>query len=408
MNSLWNRSSNLAAVVLVCGQAMGQGYSIQELPPLPGDALSFACGINASGVVVGNSRTGSVGQPVRWDNGVPTGLGTLTGSTWAVALDISADGLLIVGEANIGGNLWVPYVWDNGTLTPLPGPARNVVGCWQINDTGVIAGRAGGAANGIACRWEKVNGTWQFTPLSPLDGSTACLAWGIGNTGMIAGASLNTWDDARATLWDPVTLLPSLVPGFTGACTVTSINASGHLAGDFQISPGGAWHAQVHNGVSPTDLGTLTHPNSYAHRINDAGTVIGQSYADGVDPTGFPSDLKLAIIWRAGTMSAVNDVIPPGSGWDVKQLWDINESGRIAGYGRFNGLWRGCLLIPVCYANCDDSTGAPVLTANDFQCFLNQYAAGQSYANCDGSTGVPSLTANDFQCFLNKYAAGCS
>ena len=34
-----------------------------------------------------------------------------------------------------------------------------------------------------------------------------------------------------------------------------------------------------------------------------------------------------------------------------------------------------------CYANCDGSTGAPLLTANDFQCFLNKYAAGNTYAN---------------------------
>ncbi|MBX3376151.1 MAG: immunoglobulin domain-containing protein [Phycisphaeraceae bacterium] len=61
-----------------------------------------------------------------------------------------------------------------------------------------------------------------------------------------------------------------------------------------------------------------------------------------------------------------------------------------------------------CYANCDGSTGSPILTANDFQCFLNKYAANNTYANCDGSTGTPLLTANDFQCFLNKYAAGCS
>jgi hypothetical protein len=61
-----------------------------------------------------------------------------------------------------------------------------------------------------------------------------------------------------------------------------------------------------------------------------------------------------------------------------------------------------------CYANCDGSSGTPALTANDFQCFLNKFAAGESYANCDESTGTPSLTANDFQCFLNKYAAGCS
>ncbi len=61
-----------------------------------------------------------------------------------------------------------------------------------------------------------------------------------------------------------------------------------------------------------------------------------------------------------------------------------------------------------CYANCDASTGTPNLTANDFQCFLNKFAAGESYANCDASTGTPNLTANDFQCFLNKFAAGCT
>ena len=61
-----------------------------------------------------------------------------------------------------------------------------------------------------------------------------------------------------------------------------------------------------------------------------------------------------------------------------------------------------------CYANCDGSTGSPLLTANDFQCFANAYAANASYANCDGSTGTPALTANDFQCFANAYAAGCS
>jgi hypothetical protein len=51
---------------------------------------------------------------------------------------------------------------------------------------------------------------------------------------------------------------------------------------------------------------------------------------------------------------------------------------------------------------------APVLNANDFQCFLNSFAAGASYANCDGSTVAPVLNANDFQCFLNAFASGCN
>ena len=63
--------------------------------------------------------------------------------------------------------------------------------------------------------------------------------------------------------------------------------------------------------------------------------------------------------------------------------------------------------LSVCYANCDCSTAPPILNANDFQCFLNKYAAGDPGANCDGSTAAPILNANDFQCFLNAFAVGC-
>ena len=70
-----------------------------------------------------------------------------------------------------------------------------------------------------------------------------------------------------------------------------------------------------------------------------------------------------------------------------------------------------CLLraLPAsCYADCDGSSAVPVLSVNDFVCFLNKFAAGDMYANCDGSTTSPVLNVNDFQCFVNAYAAGCS
>ena len=60
-----------------------------------------------------------------------------------------------------------------------------------------------------------------------------------------------------------------------------------------------------------------------------------------------------------------------------------------------------------CYANCDASFLPPLLTANDFLCFINRFASADPRANCDGSTTSPILTANDFACFLNAYAAGC-
>jgi hypothetical protein len=60
-----------------------------------------------------------------------------------------------------------------------------------------------------------------------------------------------------------------------------------------------------------------------------------------------------------------------------------------------------------CYANCDTSTSPPILNVQDFTCFLQRYAAGESYANCDNSTTEPTLNVQDFTCFLQQYAAGC-
>jgi hypothetical protein len=60
-----------------------------------------------------------------------------------------------------------------------------------------------------------------------------------------------------------------------------------------------------------------------------------------------------------------------------------------------------------CYANCDASTSSPILTANDFVCFLTRFVQQDPYANCDNSTTAPILNANDFVCFLNSFVTGC-
>jgi predicted outer membrane repeat protein len=62
---------------------------------------------------------------------------------------------------------------------------------------------------------------------------------------------------------------------------------------------------------------------------------------------------------------------------------------------------------PPCYPNCDGSTILPILNVNDFLCFLNRFAAGDTWANCDGSSLIPVLNVNDYFCFLNAYAQGC-
>jgi hypothetical protein len=61
-----------------------------------------------------------------------------------------------------------------------------------------------------------------------------------------------------------------------------------------------------------------------------------------------------------------------------------------------------------CYANCDNSTTPPALNVQDFSCFLNRFASGDTWANCDEGTVPPVLNVQDFSCFLNRFASGCS
>lgn len=57
-----------------------------------------------------------------------------------------------------------------------------------------------------------------------------------------------------------------------------------------------------------------------------------------------------------------------------------------------------------------------MLNIADFTCYLTRFAEGQAqppavqltwYANCDQSTAAPVLNIADFTCFLTKYAQGC-
>lgn len=78
------------------------------------------------------------------------------------------------------------------------------------------------------------------------------------------------------------------------------------------------------------------------------------------------------------------------------QMWDVGAD-TILIHGQ-----------PTCYVNCDASTTVPFLNVQDFGCFINRFAAGDSRANCDGSQMPPVLNVQDFACFLNTFAAGCS
>jgi hypothetical protein len=104
--------------------------------------------------------------------------------------------------------------------------------------------------------------------------------------------------------------------------------------------------------------------------------------------------------------------IPPPAALTMIDRWSIAHFGPTPGDEVSNAFYDNVTLALVggstCYANCDQSTGAPILNVNDFVCFQNRFAAGDSYANCDQSTMPPVLNMDDFMCFQSRFAAGCS
>jgi len=185
------------------------GDQIQELPPLPGDTSGAATAINDRGQIVGISGTcdQAVGRftaahAVLWENGIPTDIGNLGGDTWNTAMAINERGD-IVGFASQPGDdpdnpllrafLWTrrgcirnlgtlpgdvyseahginergqvvgtscdvdgncrAFLWQDGVMKDLnalvaPGYTAVLTTAQDVNDQGVITGRAFDAAAG--------------------------------------------------------------------------------------------------------------------------------------------------------------------------------------------------------------------------------------------------------------------
>jgi hypothetical protein len=192
--------------------------------------------------------------------------------------------------------------------------------------------------------------------------------------------------------------------GFDGVGTIQLFSMQMNFSG------GGA------PGTSGT--GTLTNTFGYTFTVNQASTFT----LNGLFGSGLPVVVTFDL---TGPGVAIHDTSATGNTIEYQNVTGTMAAGtytlKLEGTGTIaftgpggNGSGAGgnqplmtLVVTPAggCYANCDGSTGSPVLTANDFACFLNSYATGESYADCDG---VGGLTANDFSCFLNAYATGCT
>ncbi len=162
-----------------------------------------------------------------------------------------------------------------------------------------------------------------------------------------------------------------------------------------------AWRGiDAHSGVASED----------ATRNAAWTTNVGASSVDWASPVAYdPANPTLGNAVRWGTMYNFrfdSNVPPVNTGTATVGFYKPGDPASVTGVAWIpDPTWT--IAVPPCYANCDGSTDSPVLSANDFTCFLAKFRAGDLYANCDGSTDAPVLSANDFTCFLVQFRAGC-
>jgi hypothetical protein len=121
---------------------------------------------------------------------------------------------------------------------------------------------------------------------------------------------------------------------------------------------------------------------------------------------------EISVLARTGATLAIGNGVVRTISQVFARSRALSDDGHAAFAAQFTDGSSAQLVATVagtasCYPNCDGSTAAPVLNVQDFSCFLNRFAAGDSYANCDGSAAPPVLNIADFSCFLNAFAAGC-
>jgi probable HAF family extracellular repeat protein len=346
----WRGPSALGALLLglAAGRAEAGYYNITDLGnlgtgvpsigPGTGGGPGFGGGgnINASGQVTGYYSYSGGDSGFLASGGAMTSIPSL-GSSYSFAYGINDSGQVV----GISGSDAFLYNSSTHTLIDLTATDHVTLGgsvaqANGINDSGQIVGQARNSSTNQAFVYS--GGT--MTNLSTSAGGGQGYAEAINAGGQITGQQVFTGTNAgtHAFLYtggtgaaDTGGSMKNLgtIGGSSGTSIGYDVNASGEVVGESMVNNGSIFHAFVYNGTSMVDLfsgSAYTGYNSQAFAIDTAGDVVGVYSSSSFSGTHGYLDTYSNGVY---TMTDLNSLISPTSGWTITGAYGINDNGQI-------------------------------------------------------------------------------
>ncbi len=285
-------------------------------------------GICSAGIVVGMSESEVGGfHAFSWtpSSGM-IDLGTLGGS-YSDARAVNAAGVIAGSSELASGNVHA-YRYTNGTMTDLGTLGGERSEAWSVNDAGQVVGYAE-RADGLPRAF--VHDGQSMTELPTLGGDRG-YAMSISDSGSIAGNAETSDGFTHAALWTAGGIV-DLHGDFQDQSWAYDVNDFGQVVGEWDDT------AYRYDNGTYVPLGTFGGNSTQPMALNNFGDVVGGSEYSNGDYGAF--------VYRDGQLIDLSRAIPTDSGWVLDWANDIDDAGRIVGWGTINRESRAFMLIPI-------------------------------------------------------------